>query len=124
MRFKSARKKIVSRSHPILTRGFRARMGIDLIDCSSVPDVELKYLLACRHYGINFSQLTPLTSEHRVGVAMAMLQTFYCEGSPALLQSGNGSEFRNTVQKVEGILKLFSDDEMSEAIETMKQLWP
>ena len=79
---KSDRKKTFSWSQLILTRRFVSRGQIDLINYSSMPDGELKNLITPKDYGIKISQLIPLTSKNRMGVAMEMLQIFYCIPPP------------------------------------------
>ena len=120
---KSTRRKRVSRSYPILTRGFRTRGKADLTYYSSVPDRNFKYLLARRDHGTKISQLARLIYKHGMRVSTAMLQEFYCIGPPDMLQSDNGLEFRNETRKGEFILLSFSNESTSEVELLMKILW-
>ena len=66
---------------------------MDLIDMSSRPDEECKWILHLRDHYSKFSWAHALTSKRASEVAAKLVQTFCLFGSPRLLQSDNGKEF-------------------------------
>ena len=75
-----------------------------MIDFSTIPDRELKHLLTYIDHGIKIFQISLLVSKHRMGVAMAMLQSFCCAGPLTMLKIDNSSEFSSTECKWEDVL--------------------
>ncbi|XP_030010460.1 KRAB-A domain-containing protein 2-like [Sphaeramia orbicularis] len=78
---------------PIISLGFMTCMRIDLIDMTSRPDHDYKWILHMRDHFTKFSWTHPLTSKRASGVAEKLMQTFCLFGSPHILQSDNGKEF-------------------------------
>ncbi|CAH1258983.1 KRBA2 [Branchiostoma lanceolatum] len=78
---------------PIISLGFMTRMQMDLIDMTSRPDEDYKWILHMRDHFSKFSWTHPLTSKRVSEVAEKLVQTFCLFGSPHLLQSDNGKEF-------------------------------
>ena len=78
---------------PIISLGFLTRVQMDLIDMSSHPDDECKWILHLRDHYSKFSWAHALTSKRASEVAAKLVQTFCLFGFPRLLQSDNGKEF-------------------------------
>jgi hypothetical protein len=78
---------------PIISLGYMTRMQIDLIDMTSRPDHDYKWILHMRDHFSKFSWTHPLTSKRAAEVAEKLVQTFCLFGAPHILQSDNGKEF-------------------------------
>ena len=79
---------------------------MDLVDFSSRPDGEYKYILHVRDHFSKFSWTYALTSKRASEVAENIVQLFCSFGPAKILQSDNGRKF------------------MASVIEDMKKLWP
>ena len=82
---------------PIISLGFLTRVQMDLIDMTSRPDGEKKWILHMRDHFSKFSWTHALESKRAVEVAEALLKTFCLFGCPKILQSDNGKEFTAAV---------------------------
>ncbi|CAH1264333.1 KRBA2 [Branchiostoma lanceolatum] len=78
---------------PIIALNYMTRMQMDLIDMTSRPDEDYKWILHMRDHFSKFSWTHPLTSKRASEVAEKLMQTFCLFGSPHILQSDNGKEF-------------------------------
>ena len=78
---------------PIVSLGFLSRVQIDLIDMTSRPDQDFKWILHMRDHFSKFSWAYPLKSKRALEVADKLVETFYLFGAPKILQSDNGKEF-------------------------------
>ncbi|XP_046581445.1 KRAB-A domain-containing protein 2-like [Haliotis rubra] len=82
---------------PIISLGFLTRVQIDLIDMTSRPDSDFKWILHMRDHFSKFSWTHPLTSKRSGEVAEKLVQTFCLFGCPQIMQSDNGREFVSAV---------------------------
>ena len=78
---------------PIISLGFLTRVQVDLIDMSSRPDADYKWILHARDHFTKYSWAYPLMSKKAEEVAEKLIDIF-CQFGPAkILQSDNGREF-------------------------------
>ena len=70
-----------------------SRLQMDLIDFSSRPDGDFKYILHLRDHFTKFSWAFALTSKRAEEVAGHLIETFCNFGAPKILQSDNGKIF-------------------------------
>ena len=80
-------------SCPTISLGFLTRVQVDLIDMSSQPDGDYKWILHARDHFSKFSWTFPLTSKRAAEVAEKLTMLFCMFGPPKILQSDNGREF-------------------------------
>uniref|UniRef100_A0A673CDC6 Gypsy retrotransposon integrase-like protein 1 n=1 Tax=Sphaeramia orbicularis TaxID=375764 RepID=A0A673CDC6_9TELE len=78
---------------PIFSLGFLTRVQVDLIDMTSRPDGDFKWILHARDHYSKFSWAFPLTSKRAAEVAEKLVMLFSMFGPPRILQSDNGREF-------------------------------
>ena len=78
---------------PIISLGFLTRVQVDLIDMSSQPDGDYKWILHARDHFSKYSWIFPLTSKRAAEVAEKLTTLFCMFGPPKILQSDNGREF-------------------------------
>ena len=74
-------------------------MQVDLIDFSSCPDGDYKYLLNYQDHGTKLYDNAPLTHKTVGAVAVALLSIFSTIGPPQILQADNGREFSSVAGK-------------------------
>ena len=91
---------------PMIALGFLTRVQMDLIDFSSRPDGDYRYILHVRDHFSKYSWAYPLTSKRASEVAEKIVELFCMFGPAKILQSDNGREFTASV------------------IEDIKGLWP
>ena len=91
----SLRKPLKNRpcGKPIISLGFLSRLQIDLIDMTSRPDQDFKWILHMRDHFSKFNWAYPLKSKRALEVADKLVDTFHLFGAPKILQSDNGKEF-------------------------------
>ena len=78
---------------PLLTKEFRSRGQVDLIDMQSMPHGDMKFIMVYQDHLTKFCVLRPLPTKRAACVAFNLLDVFLNFGAPAILQSDNGSEF-------------------------------
>ena len=78
---------------PIISLGFLPRVQADLIDMTSRPDEDYKWILQARDHFTKYSWAYPLTSKRAEEVAEKMTEIFCNFGPAKILQSDNGREF-------------------------------
>ena len=66
-------------------------LQVDLIDFSSCPDGDYKYLLNYQDHGTKLYDNAPLTHKTIGAVAVALLSIFSTIGPPQILQADNGA---------------------------------
>ena len=100
---------------PIQTSGFLSRVQIDLIDMSTFPDGNYKYILSLKDLGTKFVDLMALSSKSPKAVAYRLVELFAIIGVPSIIQADNGSEFRDIAyeQKNESDVNDMLDDMVS-----------
>ena len=88
----SLRKPLKNRpcGKPIISLGFLSRVQIDLIDMTSRPDQDFKWILHIRDHFSKFSWAYPLKSKRALEVADNLVNTFHLFGAAKILQSDNG----------------------------------
>jgi len=91
---------------PILTKDFRSRAQIDLIDMQSMSHNNYKWIMNYQDHLTKFVVLRTLTSKRASEVASELLDIFLMFGAPSVLQSDNGTEFT------------------AQIINELKELWP
>jgi len=74
-------------------------MQIDLVDMQSCADGKYKWVLNAQDHLTKYCHLRPMTSKCAVEVAKELYFIFSEFGAPIILQSDNGTEFRNKVVK-------------------------
>ena len=74
-----------------------ARWQIDLVDFRTCPDGEYKWICNVQDHFTKFCWLKPLKSKCAEEVAQVLYELMGTYGSPCILQSDNGKEFRNSV---------------------------
>ena len=91
----SLRKPLKNRpcGKPIISLGFLSSFQIDLIDITSRPDQDFKWIFHMRNHFSKFSLAYPLRSKCALEVANNLVNTFHLFGAPKILQSNNGKEF-------------------------------
>jgi hypothetical protein len=77
----------------IISLGFLTRMQVDIIDMTSHPDNDFKYIMHARDNFSKFSWAYPLTQKTAENVANKLMLTFSQFGPPRILQLDNGREF-------------------------------
>ena len=86
-------------THPIRTNDFASRGQVDLIDFQgqAINEVNLpyKFLLVYKDHLTKFSVLRPIKTKTAEEVCQVLVEIFCLIGSPHILQSDNGSEFKN-----------------------------
>ena len=92
---------------PMIALGFLTRVQMDLIDFSSRPDGDYRYILHVRDHFSKYSWAFPLTSKRASEVAEKIVELFCTFGPAKILQSDNGREF--TASVIEDIKKLWPD---------------
>ena len=92
---------------PMIALGFLTRVQMDLIDFSSRPDGDYRYILHVRDHFSKYSWAFPLTSKRASEVAEKIVELFCTFGPAKILQSDNGREF--TASVIEDIKKLRPD---------------
>ena len=82
---------------PIQSPDFASRGQVDLIDLQNTDDVNRPYsfLLVYQDHHTKFVILRPLTSKCAKEVSKTLFEIFCLIGSPHILQSDNGKEFKN-----------------------------
>lgn len=82
---------------PIQSADFASRGQVDLIDLQNTDDVNRPYsfLLVYQDHHTKFVVLRPLTSKSSDEVSKTLCEIFCLIGSPHILQSDNGKEFKN-----------------------------
>ena len=78
---------------PIISLGFLTRVQVDLIDMTSHPDENFKWILHARDHFTKYSWTFPLTSKKADEVAEKLIEMFCSFGPAKILQSDNGKEF-------------------------------
>ena len=78
---------------PIISLGFLTRVQVDLIDMTSRPDEDYKWILHARDHFTKYSWAYPLTSKRADEVAEKLTEIFCSFGPAKILQSDNGKEF-------------------------------
>lgn len=78
---------------PLWSSAIWGRVGIDLIDMSSHPDGEYKWIFHAKDHISKFSYAAPLTSKRCEEVAAAVKHMFHIYGVPQVLQHDRGMEF-------------------------------
>ena len=71
---------------PIISRRFLQRLQMDLIDFTSIPDGNSKWILHMRDHFTKYSWAHPLPSKEAAGVATKLKSTFCMFGAPEILQ--------------------------------------
>ncbi|CAK9302236.1 unnamed protein product [Gordionus sp. m RMFG-2023] len=79
------------------------RVVMDLIDFSSTPDGEFKYIIHFKDHFSKFTYAKPLISKQGEQTVRVIRNLFFTFGPPKILQSDNGREFKNKM--VESMLK-------------------
>jgi transposase InsO family protein len=82
---------------PIRTDRFMARWQVDLVDFRTCPDGEYKWICNVQDHFTKFCWLKPLKFKCAEEVAQVLYELMGTYGSPCILQSDNGKEFRNSV---------------------------
>lgn len=77
----------------IYAKGVMHHVEVDLIDMSSRPDGESKYIIHMQDHTSKYCWAKPLSSKHCSGVTRFIRNVFYTFGPPCILQSDNGGEF-------------------------------
>ncbi|XP_063587880.1 KRAB-A domain-containing protein 2-like [Penaeus indicus] len=77
----------------LLSSEFNSRGQIDLVDMQSLPQAQFKWLMVYRCHLTKFVIPRTLTIKRDAEVAFQLLDIFLLFGAPAILPSGNGSEF-------------------------------
>ncbi len=77
----------------IITEGFAMHGQVDIVDFQSMPIRDFKYLLNYIDHCMKKLTSIPLVSKRASNVALALLQFFTEQGSPAILQADNGRDF-------------------------------
>uniref|UniRef100_A0A914XJJ4 Integrase catalytic domain-containing protein n=1 Tax=Plectus sambesii TaxID=2011161 RepID=A0A914XJJ4_9BILA len=78
---------------PMRSSAIWGRVGIDLIDMSSRPDNDYKWIYHAKDHASKFSYAVPLKSKCCEEVSAAVRQMFYLYGVPQILQHDRGGEF-------------------------------
>ena len=78
---------------PVLSKEFASRGQIDLVDMQSMPKENYKRIMVHQHHLAKFRVLPPMKSERPTGVAAQLVDIFLLLGSPAVLQSDNGTVY-------------------------------
>ena len=78
---------------PLISLGFLTHVQVDLIDMTSHPDGEFKWILHARDHFTKFSWTYALTSKKASWVAEKLTKLFCTFGPAKILQSDNGKEF-------------------------------
>ncbi|XP_008274017.1 uncharacterized protein LOC103353042 [Stegastes partitus] len=78
---------------PTISLGFLTRVQVNLIDMTSKPDDDYKWILHARDHFSKYSWAFPLTSKRASEVAQKLVMLFSMFGPPRILQSDNGGEF-------------------------------
>ena len=84
-------------THPIRSPDFASRGQVDLIDFQASNEVNLpyKFLLVYQDHLTKFVVLRPLKRKTAEEVSKTLMEIFCLIGSPHILQSDNGREFKN-----------------------------
>ena len=77
----------------LLTKGMMHHVEVDLIDMSSRPDGEMRYIVHMQDHVSKFCWAKALPSKQCSGVTHFIRSVFYNFGIPSILQSDNGGEF-------------------------------
>ena len=77
---------------PIISLDFLLIMQVDLIDMTSHPDNDFKYIMYARDHFSKFSWAYPLTHKTAENVANKLMLIFSQFGPPIILQSDNGRD--------------------------------
>ena len=89
---------------PISAKAVQERNQIDLVDMSSLPITidgkTYKYILSVIDIFSRYLHLRPLESKESVGIARELINIYYDHGTPEILQSDQGSEFKGTVSAI------------------------
>ena len=81
-----------------------------MIDFSSCPDGDYKFLLNYQDHGTKLYDNAPLTHKTIGAVAVALLSIFSTIGPPQILQADNGREFSSVAGKGKKQKKMRSVD--------------
>jgi hypothetical protein len=84
---------------PILSKEFSARGQVDLIDMQSLPHDSFKWIMVYQDHLTKFVVIRPLTSKRAPEVACQLMVIFLLFGAPHILQSDNGSNSVNCLNK-------------------------
>lgn len=82
-------------AHPIIEKKLFDRVQADLIDLKSRPDRGFNWVLVVQDHLTKFLCLRPLISKEAVNVASELFHIFCTFGAPSILQTDNGTEFKN-----------------------------
>lgn len=85
-------KKKLPAEEPIISLAYMTRMQIELIDMTSRPDQDYKWILHMQDHFSKFNSTHPLTSNQTAEVAEKLVQTFCLFGAPHILQSDGDKE--------------------------------
>lgn len=82
-----------------MSKEFNDRWQVDLINFRSINDGSYKYnwIMNVQDHHTKFCMLEALTEKSGVNVAKVLYKLFGIFGSPKILQSDNGKEFRNQI---------------------------
>jgi hypothetical protein len=84
---------------PISAKGIWQRVGIDLIDMSSRPDGDYKWIYHAKDHVSKYSYAIPLKTKTCAEVASATKLMFLLFGAPKILQHDRGGEFCGKVMQ-------------------------
>lgn len=83
---------------PISSYAFLQRMQIDLVDLSTHPSNNFKYILIVQDHFTKFCRIIPLMSKRASEIVYNLFtHVFTVVGAPMILQSDNGKEFVNKI---------------------------
>ena len=82
---------------PVRSSDALSRTQIDLIDLQTFPDGDFKWIMTVQDHVSKFVNLRALKQKRAIEVATQLNDIFLTFGSPCILQSDNGKEFRASV---------------------------